>query len=283
MNHCDKYRVVPGSQVRLADIDPRAIEDGLTKEAARAELAGLRQRLRELQHRLYAEQKRSLLICLQAPDAGGKDGVVRHVFSGMNPQGCRVASFKQPTAEELAHNFLWRIERETPRRGEVAIFNRSHYEDVLIVRVRNLVPPEVWSQRYEQINEFERRLASSGTRVLKFFLHISKHAQLRRFRQRLEDPERQWKISEADYAERRFWPDYQAAYEAVFAKCSTEEAPWFAIPSDRKWYRNLAVSRILVEEMERLDIQIPKPSVDIDAIREKYFQAVRRSEAGKQR
>ena len=186
----------PGHRVRLKDLDPEDTDKHESKKTALPEIETLRQRMDQLQYQLYAEQKRSLLICLQAPDAGGKDGVVRHVIASMNPQGCRAASFKQPSAEELAHDFLWRIEGQTPRRGEVVIFNRSHYEDVLIVRVHDLVPRKVWSKRYEQINDFERRLAAGGTQILKFFLHISKEEQLRRFKQRLDDPDRQWKISD---------------------------------------------------------------------------------------
>ena len=222
-----------------------------------------------MQFKLYAEQKRSLLICLQGQDAGGKDGVIRHVIGSMNPQGCRVASFKQPSPEELAHDFLWRIEQQTPRRGEVVIFNRSHYEDVLIVRVHNLVPKNIWSKRFKQINDFEQMLAANGTHILKFFLHISKEEQLQRFKQRLDDPGRQWKISEADYSERDFWDDYQEAYEDVLSKCSTSNAPWFVIPSDHKWFRNLAISQIIVETMEKLGIKVPEPTINIDDIRRK--------------
>ena len=227
-----------------------------------------------LQFQLYGEQKRSLLICLQAPDAGGKDGVVRHVIGSMNPQGCRVVPFKQPTAEELAHDFLWRIEKQTPRQGEVVIFNRSHYEDVIVVRVHDLVPQKVWSQRYEQINDFEQRLVANGTHILKFFLHISKEEQLERFKDRLDDPARHWKISEADYSERERWDDYQTAYEDAVNKCSTEAAPWFVIPSDHKWFRNLSISHIIVETMEKMGIKVPQATVDIADIRKKYHSAV---------
>ena len=190
----------------------------------------------------------------------------------MNPQGCRVISFKQPSAEELAHDFLWRIERQTPRRGEIVIFNRSHYEDVLIVRVHDLVPKKVWTKRYELINEFERRLIAGGTHILKFFLHISKDEQLQRFKQRLEDHSRQWKISEADYSEREYWSEYENAYEAALSKCSTDDAPWYVIPSDHKWFRDLAIAQIIVETMEKLGIEIPKPTVNIDEIRRKYHK-----------
>ena len=199
----------------------------------------------------------------------------------MNPQGCRVVSFKQPSAEELAHDFLWRTELQTPERGEVVIFNRSHYEDVLIVRVHDLVPKKVWSKRYKQINDFERVLVANGTHILKFFLHISKEEQLHRFEQRLDDPSRRWKISEADYSERGFWDDYEKAYEDVLSKCSTNDAPWFVIPSDRKWFRNLAISQIIVETMEKLGIEIPEPTVDIADIRRKYHKEANEDKDGK--
>ena len=267
-----QFRVEPGTQVRLKDWDPQYSDDHEKKKHALLEIEDCRQRLDDLQYRLYAEGKSSLLICLQALDAGGKDGVVRHVIASMNPQGCRVASFKQPSAEELAHDFLWRIERQCPARGEVVIFNRSQYEDILIVRVHDLVPKKVWSRRYEQINEFERRLAAGGTHILKFFLNISKDEQLRRFGQRLDDPARQWKISDGDYAERAYWADYQEAYEAALTQCSTDAAPWYVIPSDHKWFRDLSISRILVETMEKMDIELPKPTVDIAAIRRKYHE-----------
>ena len=273
MNYTRHFRITPGSRVRLKDFNPRSVDKHETKKSALPIIATLREQMDELQFQLYAEQKRSLLICLQGLDAGGKDGVVRHVISSMNPEGCRVASFKQPTPVELAHDFLWRIESQTPRRGEVAIFNRSHYEDVLIVRVHDLVPKKIWSQRYEQINDFERRLVANGTHILKFFLHNSKAEQLRRFKKRLDDPKRRWKISEADYAEREYWAGYQAAYEDVLNRCSTNDAPWFVIPSDHKWFRNLAISQIIVETMKNLDIQIPKPTVNLADIRRKYHQA----------
>jgi PPK2 family polyphosphate:nucleotide phosphotransferase len=273
MNYDRRFRVAPGSFVRLKDFDPDFAGRNEDKKSAAPKIEKLKQRMDDLQFRLYAEQKHSLLICLQAPDAGGKDGVIRHVLGSMNPQSCRVASFKAPSAEERAHDFLWRIEHQTPKRGEVVIFNRSHYEDVLIVRVHNLVPKKIWSQRYKQINEFEERLAGGNTHVLKFFLHISKEEQLRRFRKRLDDPARRWKISEADYQERDYWDDYQKAYEEALHKCSTEDAPWFVIPSDRKWFRDLAISQILVETMEGLDIRLPEPTVNLADIRQKYHKA----------
>ena len=230
--------------------------------------------MNDLQQRLFAERKRSLLIVLQGLDAGGKDGVIKHVIGAMNPDGCRVANFKEPTQKELAHDFLWRIEAQTPEKGQVAIFNRSHYEDVLVVRVHNLVPKRVWSQRYDQINDFERRLVQNGTHILKFFLHISKEEQLERFEDRLDDPAKRWKISDADYAEREYWDDYLRAYEDVFARCNSDDAPWFVIPSDHKWFRDLAVSEIIVSTMERMDFQVPRPTVDIEEIRRMYHSAL---------
>jgi len=266
------FGVEPSSRLRLEDLDSRA-PDGTKKAAALREIEELQHRLDTLQFQLYAEQKRSLLICLQAPDAGGKDGVVRHVIGSMNPQGCRVVGFKQPSSVERAHDFLWRIEHEAPKRGEIVVFNRSHYEDVLVVRVHELVPKDVWSKRYAQINAFEERLAANGTHVLKFFLHITKEEQLSRFRARLDDPQRQWKISEADYSERKYWDDYEKAYEAALSRCSTAVAPWYVIPSDQKWFRNLAISRIIVSTLENLGIKVPEPTVDLDDIRRRYCEA----------
>ena len=272
MNYREQFGVVPGRHIQLQDFDPKNADHDGGKKDAHDTLKKLKERMDEMQFQLYSEQKRSILVCLQALDAGGKDGVIRHVMGAMNPQGCRVVGFKEPSSEELAHDFLWRIEHQVPRRGEVVVFNRSHYEDVLIARVHDLVPESVWSKRYEQINDFERRLAENGTHILKFFLHISKDEQLERFKDRLDDPTRHWKISDADYSERKYWDDYEAAYDAVLSKCSTRHAPWFVIPSDRKWFRNLAIAQIIVETMEDLKIEVPKPTVDIEEIREKYHE-----------
>jgi PPK2 family polyphosphate:nucleotide phosphotransferase len=191
----------------------------------------------------------------------------------MNPQGARVRGFKAPTHEEAAHDFLWRIHNATPAKGEVVIFNRSHYEDVLVVRVHKLVPKDVWSERYDLINEFERNLIKNGTHILKFYLHISEDEQLSRFKQRLDDPSRHWKISDADYAERKFWPEYRQAYEEALSRTSTKHAPWFVIPANHKWFRNLAVSRIVAETLESLDMKFPEPTVDIEEIRRQYHAA----------
>ncbi|HEY8967377.1 MAG TPA: polyphosphate kinase 2 family protein [Candidatus Methylacidiphilales bacterium] len=273
MNYEKAFRVPPGKKLHLNDADPGFTHG--TKEAALKKTEELRDRLAALQFRLYAERKHSLLVCLQALDAGGKDGVVRHVVGSMNPQGCRVVPFKQPSSDELAHDFLWRVEKETPRRGEIVIFNRSHYEDVLVTRVHGLVPKKVWSKRYDLINDFERRLADNGTRIVKFFLHIGKDEQLARFKERLDDPSRHWKISESDYTERELWNDYRKAYEDALAACSTGAAPWYVIPSNHKWFRNLAVSRILVDVLEGMDIELPEPTVDIASIKRKYHRAVK--------
>ena len=224
---------------------------------------------------LYVEGRRSLLICLQGLDAAGKDGTIKHFLGAMNPQGCTVTQFRQPSAEEAAHDFLWRVHRATPGRGDVAIFNRSHYEDVLVVRVHDLVPKSVWSLRYERINAFEQELIDHDTQILKFFLHISSEEQLVRFRARLEDPTKQWKISESDYEERRLWGDYMTAYEEALSRCSTEHAPWFVIPSNHKWFRNLAVARIVVEHLESLNLSYPKPTVDLERIRREYQAAAK--------
>ena len=269
----DQLLVKPGKRVNLKAIDPDGTKGKLDKKAAEKRVAKLQQRMDELQFQLFAEGKRSLLICLQGLDASGKDGVLRHVIASMNPQGCRVASFKQPTAEEAAHDFLWRVEKEVPRRGEVVVFNRSHYEDVLVVRVHDLVPKTIWSQRYQQINDYESRLTTSGTAIIKCFLHISPEEQLKRFEQRLEDPLRQWKISETDYTERKYWAEYRLAYEDALSKCSTGKAPWYVIPSDHKWYRDLMIAEIIVATLEGMKMKLPKPTVDIADIRRKYHEA----------
>jgi len=267
------FRVKPGTRVSLKKVDPDFTAEHRKKKKAAKHVAKLDRKLRELQYLIYSEGKRSLLICLQALDGAGKDGTINHVLGSMNPQGTRVHGFKAPTREEKKHDFLWRIKQQVPKAGEVVIFNRSHYEDVLVVRVHNLVPRSVWEKRYALINHFEKQLVASGTHILKFFLHISPEEQLERFKLRLDDPARHWKISENDYAEREFWDDYIRAYEDALSKTSTRHAPWFIIPSNNKWFRNLAVARIVAETMESLGMKLPKPKVDIEAIRQKYHQA----------
>jgi PPK2 family polyphosphate:nucleotide phosphotransferase len=273
VDYRERFRVKPGAKLHLADIDAGFLDKHESHEEAAGESAKYCARLRELQDLLYAEHRRSLLICLQAMDTGGKDGTINHVLASMNPQGCRVAAFRQPSAVEASHDFLWRAHRVAPARGEVVIFNRSHYEDVLVVRVHELVPKDVWGLRYERINEFEKGLVQNDTTILKFYLHISADEQLERFKARLEDPTKQWKISESDYAERPRWDDYMQAFEDALSRCSTEHAPWFVIPSNHKWFRNLAIARIIVEQLEELNMRYPKPTVDLDHIRKEYHAA----------
>jgi PPK2 family polyphosphate:nucleotide phosphotransferase len=273
MSYSQRFLIKPGSKIKLSDFDPDFKGDHESKKKA-LELIELNNiRLRELQELLYAEHQRALLICLEAIDTGGKDGVIRHVLGTMNPQGCRVTSFRPPNSLERDHDFLWRAHRDTPAKSEVGIFNRSHYEDVLVVRIHDLVPKPVWSKYYGQINDFERSLSENGTHIIKFFLHISKDEQLTRFKKRLDDPAKHWKISEADYTNRERWDDYMIAFEDMLSKCSTAYAPWFVIPANHKWFRDLAVSQILVEYMQELQMKSPKPSVDIEKIREKYYIA----------
>ncbi len=261
-----RFRLEPGAKVKLSEWDPDDTAGFGKKKKAKAAVAENLKRLAELQYLLYAESKRAVLVVLQAMDAGGKDGTIRHVMGPLNPQGCPVTSFKAPSDEELAHDFLWRVHKAVPRKGEIGIFNRSHYEDVLIVRVHKLVGKSVWSKRYEQINDFERHLAESGVHVLKFYLHISKDEQLERFKSRLEDPNKHWKANPQDFEERKYWDDYMRAFEDVLERCSTPHAPWFIIPANKKWFRNLAVSQILVESMTALDMKFPKPEFDVSKI-----------------
>jgi PPK2 family polyphosphate:nucleotide phosphotransferase len=273
MDYRKEFRVAPGAPLHLKDLDPAASGEFKDKAAGQDEIARCQERLKALQELLYAGRRHSLLICLQGMDTAGKDGTISHVLGAMNPQGCRVAAFREPSAEESAHDFLWRAHAAVPAKGEVAVFNRSHYEDVLVARVHGLVPKSVWSGRYAAINAFEQTLVESGTRVLKFFLHISKDEQLKRFKDRLEDPTKQWKISEADYRERNYWDAYTEAYEEALSRCSTETAPWYVIPADRKWFRNLAVARILVEQLEALKMDYPPATVDLAKIKAQYHAA----------
>jgi len=266
MNFTKALSVKPGGKVNLAKVDS-GFTGGLKKSNRTEEL--LRKnvsRLYELQHLLYAESKHAVLIVIQAMDGGGKDGTIRHVMSGVNPQGCSVTSFKAPTPEELSHDFLWRIHRAVPPKGLIGIFNRSHYEDVLIVRVHDLVPRSVWSKRYDQINLFEKALAESGVTILKFFLHISKDEQKKRFLERVNDPQKNWKVSLPDFEERKYWDQYMGAYEQALSRCSTKWAPWFVIPADKKWFRNLAVSSIIADALESLDMKFPPPKIDLSSI-----------------
>jgi PPK2 family polyphosphate:nucleotide phosphotransferase len=267
MKGLKQFRVKPGRAVRLAEIDPAGTGGFKHKEDAGEALRANIARMGELQTLLYAHNKYALLIVLQGMDASGKDGTIRHVMTGLNPQSCSVTSFKEPTPEELDHDFLWRIHRAVPRFGEIGIFNRSHYEDVLVVRVHDLVPRAVWRQRYDQIRAFEKNLTASHTVILKFFLHISRAEQRRRLEERLADPTKNWKIAPSDFSERKYWEDYQAAYEEALTRCSTQHAPWFIIPADHKWFRNWAVSQVIVETLESLQMKVPKPTYKTSDIR----------------
>ncbi len=250
-------RVAPGSRFQLNRHDP-ADTHGISKSNAAKELPHHVEKLAALHDLLYAEHRRALLLVFQGMDAAGKDGTIKHVMSGVNPQGCSVVSFKEPSHLELDHDFLWRIHAAVPRRGDIEIFNRSHYEDVLIARVHNLVPKPVWKARYRQINEFEEMLAGNDVHILKFFLHMSSEEQRKRFDQRLTDPRKNWKSTPADFHEREYWDDYQAAYQDALAKCSTKSAPWYVIPSDHKWFRNYAVAETIVRTLESFRMQYPR-------------------------
>jgi len=274
MDYRRKFYVDPDQKLRLAKLDPADKGRHETEDAARQETEHYREKLSRLQALLYAERKHSVLVVLQALDAGGKDGTVNHVFTALNPQGATVVGFKQPTPAELAHDFLWRVHPHAPGHGEVAIFNRSHYEDVLVTRVHKLIDKATWTARYHRIRDFETELVEAGTTILKFFLHISKEEQLARFARRLEDPARNWKISESDYAERELWDDYIEAFEDAMLATSSRKAPWYVIPSNHKWFRNLAVSRIMADTMDDLGMAFPKPTVDLADIRAKYHAAL---------
>src|SRR5437660_6332025 len=281
-NYLKKFIVEPGTKIRFKHFDPDYHGKHESREQALPEIQKYVEKMAQLQYLTYAERKHSLLVVLQGLDAAGKDGVVRHVFTGMNPAGCVVSDFKQPTPEELAHDFLWRVHPHVPAKGSVAIFNRSHYEDVLVVRVHELAPEKVWSKRYDQINDFEQLISTeNNTTILKFFLHISKDEQLARFKKRLDDPARQWKISESDYKERDYWDDYIEAFEEVLTKTSAEHAPWFIIPANHKWFRDLSISQIITRTMEEMDMQFPKPTVNLGEIRRKYHQAADDEKSGR--
>ncbi len=263
----DRYRVKPNDKIDLKKWDPSEINGSVDeKSEGKERLLELNRELETLQELLYAEHKHKILIVLQGMDTSGKDGVIRHVFEGVNPQGVRVASFKVPTPIELDHDYLWRIHQQTPGKGEMVIFNRSHYEDVLVVRVHNLVPETVWKKRFEQIKDFEQTLADEGTTILKFFLHIDLDEQKERLQARLDDPNKRWKFNPGDLKERALWKEYMAAYEDVLNKTSTEAAPWYIVPASRKWFRDLVIASILVEKLKNLNMQYPVPAENLDQI-----------------
>lgn len=266
MDLCSRLRVKPGSNFKLAERDPRDTLGFKDKDAALGTLEDNVDRLDDLQYKLWAENARSVLVILQGMDTSGKDGTIRHVMTGFDPQGCRVVSFKKPNEDEMDHGFLWRIHVHAPAKGEIAIFNRSHYEDVLITRVHGWIDRDQCERRYANIRDWERYLAENGTRILKFCLHISKDEQKERLKERLEDPTKHWKFSEQDLAERKLWDEYQHAYEDALAATSTDLAPWYVIPSDRKWVRNLAVAEILVETLEEMNPKVPKADLDVSRI-----------------
>jgi PPK2 family polyphosphate:nucleotide phosphotransferase len=261
----EKYRIEPGKNLNLNDYSPDDTgEYEGKKEKGIEKLAEYRADIDRLQELLYSENKHRILIVLQAMDGGGKDGTIRAVFDGINPQGVRVTSYKAPTPVELSHDYLWRIHSQTPGKGELVIFNRSHYEDVLIVRVHNIVPKDVWQKRYQQINDFEHLLADEGTTILKFFLNISLEEQKNRFLERLDMPEKRWKFNPGDLEERKFWPEYMKAYEEAIQKTSTNWAPWYIVPANRNWYRNLVVASVIAEKLNSLNMQYPNPAIDIE-------------------
>ena len=266
-NFSKELIIKQGQKVNLRQFDSGNTL-GLEKDrSTKANLAKTLEKLDRLQYLLYADHKHALLVVFQGLDAAGKDGAIRGVMSGVNPQGCRVSSFKPPSPEEAAHDFLWRVHKAVPPYGDIGIFNRSHYEDVLVVRVHNLVPKDVWAKRYAQINEFEAILDANNIRIVKFFLHISKDEQKKRFMERIDDADKRWKISQADFNERRFWDEYTEAYEDALARCSTKRAPWFVIPADKKWFRNLAVSHIIVETLEDMRLKFPPPTIDVKKLK----------------
>jgi PPK2 family polyphosphate:nucleotide phosphotransferase len=262
----ERHLAIPGQGFRINDVPADYHGDFSGKKDARQLIETDRQELSELQELLYAEAKHAVLIIVQAMDTGGKDGVISHVFGGVNPQGCTVTSFKVPTPEELAHDYLWRVHQVVPAKRMIGIFNRSHYEDVLVVRVHNLVPQETWRQRYEQINQFEKFLTENGVTLLKFFLHISKAEQKARLQERMDEPTKRWKFSVGDLKERALWDDYMTAYEDVVRLTSTTWAPWWVVPADHKWYRDLVVGRVIVETLRGLNMQYPQPAEDLTKI-----------------
>ena len=263
----DSVRVTPGTTVSLDTFDPGSRAGLPSKKEGEAIAAANLERTEELQSRLWAEKRKSLVLVLQGMDTAGKDGTIRKVLSGLNPTGVVVWSFGKPGPHELAHDYLWRIHDKLPQRGRIGVLNRSHYEDVLVVRVHELVPKSTWSRRYRHINEFERMLSDEGTTIIKCFLHISRDEQLQRLRERIEEPGKNWKLSDADFHERRYWPAYTEAFEEALTRCSTDHAPWHVVPANRKWVRNAVISQLLVDALEAIDPQYPDGPADLDDLR----------------
>lgn len=258
----ERYRHQPGKKLQLSGLDTneKTLAEDLGKEESYEVLDGLRDELQQLQKMLYAQNKHRVLVVIQAMDTGGKDGCIKHVFSRVDPQGLNVVSFKKPSEEQLAHDFLWRIHQNVPQNGHLTVFNRSHYEDIIAVRVKELYPEKVWKRRYQHITDFERMLAEEGTTIVKIFLHISKDEQKSRLQARLDNPDKYWKFNPDDLKDRARWDQFQDVYEDVIEKTSTDVAPWYVIPADRKWYRNLCVARIMVETLKKLDMKFPEPT-----------------------
>jgi PPK2 family polyphosphate:nucleotide phosphotransferase len=265
----ERYWVKPGAEVDLVKIDgnEKVLFKGVGKEEIQRQFDELQTELQELQKRLYAQNKHRILVVMQAMDTGGKDGCIKHVFSRIDPQGIHVRSFKTPSEEELSYDFLWRVHSKVPHRGQLVIFNRSHYEDIIAVRVKKIYPDEVWKRRQRHVVEFERMLAEEGTTIVKIFLHISKDEQKRRLEARLADPAKHWKINPEDLVDRARWDDFMRAYEDVMQKTSTEHAPWYVVPADRKWYRNLCVARIMLDTLKKLDMEYPAINWDPKTIK----------------
>ena len=273
------WKVKEGTNVKLNDYDPNYIDKTVQRDSAVSELRRLGDELNELQEIMQAAQHHSLLMILQGMDTSGKDGTIRHVLGRVNPQGCFVHAFKAPTDEELAHDFLWRVHSCTPGKGSLGIFNRSHYEDVLVARVHNLVPEAVWSRRYKEINNFEKLLAADNTIILKFFLHISFDEQERRLLERERDKDKAWKITADDWIDRKYWDDYQRAYEDALRKCSSDDSPWYIVPANHKWYRNLSIAQVLVETMRRYKNEW---TVELELRGQRELEKLRKVREGKQ-
>jgi len=258
-----KLMVIEGKKINLQRLSPD-YNFSIDEEKAEYVLKqNLKKRMSELQYRLYAERKNGLLIVFQGIDTSGKDSTIRHVISAFNPQSCAVKAFKEPTTEDLSHDFLWRIHKRAPSRGEIVVFNRSHYEDIIQPRVHKTIHKSIWSQRYEHINAFERCLSDNSTKIIKFFLHISKEEQRKRLEERMNDPSKQWKASESDITERKFWNNYTVAYQDIINRCSNLWAPWYIIPANKKWFRNLVVALVIVDTLERMKPKFPKPTINL--------------------
>jgi PPK2 family polyphosphate:nucleotide phosphotransferase len=258
-----RLMVAEGKIINLQKLNPD-YDFGINEKKAEYVLEqNLKKRMSDLQYKLYAERKKALLIVFQGIDASGKDGTIRHVISAFNPQSCTVKAFKEPTVEEISHDFLWRIHKSVPAKGEIVVFNRSHYEDIIQPRVHKTIDKSIWSQRYEHINAFEECLSDNSTKIIKFYLHISKEEQRKRLEERMTDPSKQWKVSEKDIRDRKFWSSYDAAYEDIINKCSNLGAPWYIIPANKKWFRNLAVGLIIIDTLERMKPKFPKPATNI--------------------